>query len=119
MIVEDEADHIQVESPALPVRIYVGHGVSGPLGMAVTVSVRPERVALSRTQPAQDHNWAAGTLTNLAYMGGYTLVHLELDAGRKVVANISSLALSALGALEQDSRLFISWSADSGVVLIK
>jgi putrescine transport system ATP-binding protein len=118
-IVEDEADHVVIESPALPARIYVGHGVSGTIGMGVTVSVRPERVTLSREQPAQDHNWAAGAMTHLAYMGGYTLVHLVLDSGRKVVANISSLALAALGPLEDDARLFISWSAGSGVVLVK
>jgi putrescine transport system ATP-binding protein len=119
VIVEDEADHVYIESPALPARIYVGHGVSGTIGMGVAVSVRPERVALSRTQPEQNYNWAPATLTNLAYMGGYTLVHLVLDSGRKVVANVSSLALSELGPLEAESRLFISWSAGSGVVLVK
>jgi putrescine transport system ATP-binding protein len=119
VIVEDEADHVCIESPVLPSKIFVSHGISGTLGMNVTVSVRPERVAVSRTQPAQSHNWAAGTVTNLAYMGGYTLVHLALDSGRKVVANVSSLALSELGEVEADTRVFVSWSAGSGVVLVK
>ncbi|CAM2145685.1 putrescine ABC transporter ATP binding subunit [Pararobbsia alpina] len=118
-IVEDEADHVCIDSPALPAKIYVSHGISGTIGMGVTVSVRPERVAVSRTQPAQNANWAAGTVKNLAYMGGYTLVHLVLDSGRKVVANVSSLALSELGEVDTDSRIYVSWSAGSGVVLVK
>ncbi|RKP54715.1 ABC transporter ATP-binding protein [Pararobbsia silviterrae] len=118
-IVEDEADHVHIESAALPSRIYVSHGISGTLGMNVSVSVRPERVAVSRTQPNQPYNWAAGTVTNLAYMGGYTLVHVVLDSGHKVVANVASLALSELGEVDADARIYVSWSAGSGVVLVK
>lgn len=39
--VEDEPDHVFIESPDLPCRLYVNHGITGPLGMPVTVSVRP------------------------------------------------------------------------------
>ncbi|HTJ94895.1 MAG TPA: polyamine ABC transporter ATP-binding protein, partial [Pararobbsia sp.] len=109
VIVEDEADHVCIDSPVLPAKIYVSHGISGTIGMGVAVSVRPERVAISRTQPGQDYNWAVGTVTNLAYMGGYTLVHLVLESGRKVVANVSSLALSELGEINADSRIYVSW----------
>jgi putrescine transport system ATP-binding protein len=119
VIVEDEADHVCIDSPVLPAKIYVSHGISGTIGMGVAVSVRPERVAISRTQPGQDYNWAVGTVTNLAYMGGYTLVHLVLESGRKVVANVSSLALSELGEINADSRIYVWWSAGSGVVLVK
>uniref|UniRef100_UPI002AB6B4A1 ABC transporter ATP-binding protein n=3 Tax=Paraburkholderia bannensis TaxID=765414 RepID=UPI002AB6B4A1 len=39
-VVEDEPDHIFVESEDLETRMYVSHGVTGPLGMPVGISVR-------------------------------------------------------------------------------
>ncbi len=41
VVVEDEPDHVFVESTELPVRLYVNHGITGPLGMPVTISVPP------------------------------------------------------------------------------
>ncbi|WP_420984120.1 ABC transporter ATP-binding protein, partial [Burkholderia contaminans] len=38
-VVEDEPDHIFVESDDLEARMYVSHGVTGPLGMPVGISV--------------------------------------------------------------------------------
>lgn len=58
-VVEDEPDHIFVESAELPVRLYVSHGITGPLGMPVTISVRPERIALTRKPPEGAFNWGA------------------------------------------------------------
>lgn len=59
-VIEDEPDHIFVESPDLPVRLYVSHGITGPLGMPVTISVRPERIALTRKPPEGTYNWGRG-----------------------------------------------------------
>ncbi|MPU77754.1 ABC transporter ATP-binding protein, partial [Escherichia coli] len=83
--VEDEPDHVYIESPELPSRLYVSHGISGPLGMPVTVSVRPERIALTRKPPEGAFNWARGKISNVAYMGGYSLYHVKLDAGKTVI----------------------------------
>ncbi len=118
-IVEDEADHIFVHSPELPKPLYVSHGVTGQLDMEVMISVRPERVAVTRQAPAQDYNWARGKVDNIAYRGGYTLYHVVLDSGKMVVANVSSLALTEMQAPTYDDEVFISWSPESGVVLTK
>ncbi|WP_172695726.1 ABC transporter ATP-binding protein, partial [Escherichia coli] len=62
-IVVDEPDHVAIESPELSRPLYVSHGVSEPLGMDVHVSIRPERMVLSREQPAGDYNWAHGMVS--------------------------------------------------------
>ncbi len=95
-VVEDEPDHVFIESPDLPCRMYVSHGITGPLGMPVTVSVRPERIALTRKPPEGAFNWAQGVVANIAYMGGYSLYHVRLDSGKTVIANATSLALSEI-----------------------
>jgi len=116
-VVEDEPDHVFVESAELPVRLYVSHGITGPLGMPVTISVRPERIALTRKPPEGAFNWGRGKITNIAYMGGYTLYHVTLESGKTVVANLSSLALGELDSPTFDDEVYVRWSASAGVVL--
>ncbi|RQR56895.1 polyamine ABC transporter ATP-binding protein [Burkholderia sp. Bp9126] len=115
--VEDEPDHVFIESPDLSSRLYVNHGITGPLGMPVTVSVRPERIALTRKPPEGAFNWAHGRITNVAYMGGYSLYHVKLDAGKTVIANVSSLAISELETPALGDEIYVRWSASAGVVL--
>ena len=116
-VVEDEPDHVFVESKDLPSRLYVNHGITGPLGMPVTISVRPERIALTRKPPEGAYNWGRGTIANIAYMGGYTLYHVKLDSGKVVVANLSSLTIGELESPTWDDEVYVRWSASAGVVL--
>ncbi|WP_028225162.1 ABC transporter ATP-binding protein [Paraburkholderia ferrariae] len=116
-VVEDEPDHVYVESPDLSVRLYVSHGISGPLGMPVTISVRPERIALTRKPPEGAFNWGHGVVMNVAYMGGYSLYHVKLDSGKTVVANVSSLAISEIDSPAWGDEVYVRWSASAGVVL--
>ncbi|MDG0023154.1 polyamine ABC transporter ATP-binding protein [Trinickia sp. Y13] len=116
-VVEDEPDHVFVETAQLPCRLYVNHGITGPLGMPVTISVRPERIALTRKPPEGAFNWGRGTVSNIAYMGGYSLYHVELDSGKTVVANVSSLALTEIDSPTWGDEIYVRWSASAGVVL--
>ncbi|MFC5431453.1 ABC transporter ATP-binding protein [Paraburkholderia denitrificans] len=116
-VVEDEPDHIFVESEDLETRMYVSHGITGPLGMPVGISVRPERVRVTREKPASQHNWARGVVTNVAYMGSYSLYHVRLPGGKVVVSNLSSSHLTSDDAPVWNDDVYVSWSPASGVVL--
>jgi putrescine transport system ATP-binding protein len=115
--VEDEPDHVFIETPDLSCRLYVSHGITGPLGMPVTISVRPERIALTRKPPEGAYNWGKGVVTNIAYMGGYSLYHVKLDAGKTVIANVTSLALTEIDPPTWGDEVYVRWSASAGVVL--
>jgi putrescine transport system ATP-binding protein len=61
---------------------YVGHGITGTEGMAVTVALRPEKIHLSRAQaPADDFNTRVGTIKEMSYFGSFTVFHLQLASG--------------------------------------
>ena len=115
--VEDEPDYVFIETPDLPCRLYVSHGITGPLGMPVTISVRPERIALTRKPPEGAYNWGKGVVTNIAYMGGYSLYHVKLDGGKTVIANVTSLALTEIDPPAWGDEVYVRWSASAGVVL--
>lgn len=115
--VEDEPDHVFIETPDLTCHLHVNHGITGPLGMPVTISVRPERVALTRKPPEGAYNWGRGVVTNIAYMGGYSLYHVKLDGGKTVIANVTSLALTEIDPPSWGDEVYVRWSASAGVVL--
>ncbi|MGA7779852.1 MAG: polyamine ABC transporter ATP-binding protein [Paraburkholderia sp.] len=116
-VVADEPDHIFVESDDLESPIYVSHGVTGPLGMPVGISVRPERIHVSREKPTVPHNWARGMVSDVAYMGSYSLFHVRLPGGKVVVSHLSSHELLGENAPAWNDDVYISWSSASGVVI--
>lgn len=117
VIVEEAPDHIVLESPDLPQRFYLSHGVSEPLGMQVTVSVRPERVAVVREQPAGADNWARGAVHHVAYMGSHTLYQVRLESGKMVEASLPSMVLAGGGGASVGEEVYLRWAADSATLL--
>ncbi len=121
-VVEDESDHVSIETTDLARPIYISHGITGPRGMEVAVSVRPERIQLSRRAPTDEHgeaayNWSAGTVAQTAYLGAFTLCHVTTPSGKTIVANVPSLELSRLGEPEIGEPVFVAWGPSAGVVL--
>jgi putrescine transport system ATP-binding protein len=116
-IVVDEPDHVAIESDALARPLYVSHGVSEPLGMEVHVSIRPERIIVSRVAPEGKSNWAHGMVTHMAWMGSYALYQIRLDSGKVVEASVPSAMLAQIEAAGVDDEVFVSWDADSATVL--
>ena len=116
-IVVDEPDHIAIESDELARPLYVSHGVSEPLGMEVHVSIRPERVVVSREQPAGESNWAHGMVSHMAWLGRYALYQIRLDSGKVIEASVPSMRLAQTDAPGIDDEIYVSWDSDSATVL--
>ncbi|MDQ1762832.1 polyamine ABC transporter ATP-binding protein [Achromobacter xylosoxidans] len=116
-IVVDEPDHVAIECGELTRPLFVNHGVSEPLGMEVHVSIRPERLVVSREQPDAEYNWAHGMVSHMAWMGSYALYQIRLDSGKTVEASVPSQLLAQMDAPGIDEEIFVSWDADSATVL--
>ncbi|NLY33145.1 MAG: polyamine ABC transporter ATP-binding protein [Alcaligenaceae bacterium] len=116
-IVVDEPDHVLIESAELMRPMYVNHGVSEPLGMAVYVSIRPEQIRVLREQPEDETNVGHGMVTHLAWMGSYALYQIRLDSGKIIEASVPSIKLTQEDAPGVDDEVYITWGPDSGTVL--
>ena len=82
-LAEDEPDHVIVDTPQG--KFLVGHGITGTLGMDISIGVRPEKIALSSEQPVDAvSNAFQGTIVNSGYYGSFSVYHLELAGGKKV-----------------------------------
>ena len=55
-------------------------------------------------------------MTDIAYMGSYSLYHVRLPSGKTVVSNLSPHLMNDNAPVWNDD-VFVSWSPASGVVL--
>ncbi|WP_432698055.1 polyamine ABC transporter ATP-binding protein [Marinobacterium sp. YM272] len=116
-IVADEPDHAIIQSAGLSQPIYVGYGVSTSAeSRHVWLAVRPEKTLLSREKPEGEYNWAAGVIDDIAYLGGLSVFYVRLESGQIVQCCMTNRERRGVHP-QWDDKVYISWEADSGVVL--
>jgi len=116
-IVEDEADHVIIESPELGVPIYIGHGLSAAPDAVVWTAVRPEKIHLTREQPESKYNAAPGVIKEIAYMGDMSIYMVELQSGKRVRVSQPNTFRQTEDRLTWEERVWASWHESSAVVV--
>jgi putrescine transport system ATP-binding protein len=120
----DQPDHVVVASPEC--RHFISHGITGTLGMAVHVAVRPEKMTVQLMPPRDDerespeqigYNVVQGVIEDLAYLGRLTTYHVRLDGGSVVKVTQTNSARHAQAPLTWGSRVYVWWCGSDVVVL--
>ena len=116
-IVEDEADHVLIESEEAGCPLYIDHGVSAAPGARVWVAVRPEKLAMSRETPGHEYNRIEAVVDEIAYMGGLSIYHLHTGTGKKLRITQPNQVRAAADRPTWKDRVYASWHPSSAVVL--
>jgi putrescine transport system ATP-binding protein len=111
----DEPDHVIIDSADC--RHYVGHGITGTLGMAVTVALRPEKMHLSRHAPADPFNTVSGRVQEIAYLGSFTVFHLLLASGALLKVSMANVQRHRDEEYARGDTVWAHWSRSAHVVL--
>ncbi|HSV69214.1 MAG TPA: polyamine ABC transporter ATP-binding protein [Methylibium sp.] len=117
-LVEDQPDHVVVRCNDCS--HWVGHGITGTEGMAVSVAVRPEKIRLGREASGGEHaphNRVQGTVKDLSYFGSFTVYHLALPSGQVIKISQSNVDRHRGDALTWGDTAWASWTPGSQVVL--
>ncbi|TDY33588.1 polyamine ABC transporter ATP-binding protein [Janthinobacterium sp. 75] len=123
-ITQDEPDHVVIATP--DGEHYVSHGITGNLGMDVSVAVRPEKIGIQieppaleeRASPAEHgYNCAQGVIVAMAYFGNETSYHVRLDSGTVVKVSRTNAARHDVSRLEREQRVWVWWDGADIVVL--
>ena len=114
---EDEKDYVTIRTPGLDAPIYVGHGITGFDGMKVAFAIRPEKLNISKEEPAQKYNRAQGIIEEIAYFGSHSVYHVRLTSGVKVLCNFVNMKRWASENFTWNDAVWLSWDDNSGVVL--
>ncbi|GAB5375680.1 MAG: ABC transporter ATP-binding protein [Acuticoccus sp.] len=83
------------------------------------VAVRPEKIAIAplADDPAPAPNTIAGTISDYAYLGEYTLYRVETAAGERVEATVLNSRRADVAPLTWDDAVVLTWDADDAVFL--
>ena len=111
----DERDHCTVT--CADCTHDVGHGVTGHAGMAVTVALRPEKITLSRDEPAGPHNRVSATVKEISYFGSYTVFQLALPSGAMLKVSCANTERHAEHPVTWGDTVWARWTDTAQVVL--
>jgi putrescine transport system ATP-binding protein len=114
-LVVDEPDHCMIDTPQG--RFYVGHGITGTIGMDVSVALRPEKIGMQADAPTDaSSNAFRGTVVDSGYYGSFSVYRVDLAAGKRI-----QVAITHSGRHDElfrrEEPVWITCSAESLVVL--
>jgi len=114
----DQADHCLIG--CADCRHYVGHGITGTEGMAVTVALRPEKITLGKDEPAGERggfNQVQGTVKEMSYFGSFTVFHLQLASGARLKVSMANTQRHRDEDITWGDSVWAHWSESAHVVL--
>jgi putrescine transport system ATP-binding protein len=129
-LVEDEPDFVRIRCEDVGTVVYVSHGISSPPDAKVWVAVRPEKINISRRPPApaegvhqsgagQGENVVRGTVKEIAYMGDMSIYLVQAESGKSIRVTIPNVARHNDDRITWDETVYLSWHAESPVVLTR
>ena len=116
-VIEDEPDSVRIHSKEAGGELYVDHGISCAPNQKVFVALRPEKIKVSRRKPDQDVNCIVGTIEEIAYMGSMSVFRIRLPSGKEVRVTQPNFARNMGERFTWEDQVYLSWNADSSVVL--
>jgi len=114
----DEAERCEVTTPEGV--LHVGHGVTGAVGMALSVAVRPEKIHIAKTRPmGVMQNLFTGTVREIAYLGSYSTYVIDMPNGHriKVTGTNATREGGVAGDITWGDAVFFWWDGAAPVVL--
>jgi putrescine transport system ATP-binding protein len=99
--------HVKHEQPLTP-------------GDTVWIALRPEKVRISLDSPAsKDENCLAGQVWDIGYLGDVSIYKVRADNGMMMKAAVSNMTRLVERPIGWDERVWVSWTPDAGMVLVR
>ena len=86
-----------------------------PVGSAVAVAVRPEKIVLA-TDPLNDANRLAGNVESVSFRGEASTYRIALPTGKIVRVTQTNRDRAGAGIAERQ-KVWLGWSARAAMVL--
>jgi len=117
---KDEVDHVTVDTDVG--NFYIDHGLSVKAGSKVWIALRPEKLKVSKTAPAEEGpNQIRGMVDDFGYLGGITIYKVRLENGQMIDVTQSNQIRpkERTHMITWDEEVFLSWDPSSAVVLTR
>jgi putrescine transport system ATP-binding protein len=129
-LIEDEPDFVRIACEDVGTVVYVNHGISSPPDAKVWVAVRPEKINIGRRPPAPPEgvhqsgtgageNVVRGIVKEIAYMGDMSIYLVQAESGKSIRVTIPNIARHNEDRITWEETVYLSWDAESPVVLTR
>ncbi len=118
-LIEDLPDRVRIESDELGGVVYVDHGISSAPGATVWAAIRPEKINILRTPPADtSENCVKGVVKEIAYMGDVSIYLVRIETGKTVRVTLPNVErLSDDERILWDETVWLTWHSSSPVIV--
>jgi putrescine transport system ATP-binding protein len=82
-----------------------------------SLAIRPEKIVISKEQPADAANMVEGTVDDIAYIGNLSTYYVRLDDGHIIKAQEANRRRIANREITWEDRVWLSWRAGAGIIL--
>ncbi|MBU1293988.1 MAG: ABC transporter ATP-binding protein [Gammaproteobacteria bacterium] len=117
-VIDDERDSTSMRSADIDGLLQVDHGISCAPNQDVSVAIRPEKIRISREPIDLEVNATTGVISDVAYMGSQSIFKVRLNSGKEIRITQPNVSREMGNRLTWEDRVFLSWDADSCVVLV-
>ncbi|MGO2513137.1 ABC transporter ATP-binding protein [Marinomonas polaris] len=117
-VIDDERDTTSMRSADIDGLLQVDHGISCAPNQDVSVAIRPEKIRISREPIDLEVNATTGVISDVAYMGSQSIFKVRLNSGKEIRITQPNVSREMGNRLTWEDRVFLSWDADSCVVLL-
>lgn len=113
VVLEDHADYAVIELPELENKVRIDHGLGGRAEQNLWISIRPEDIDVHKEQPAEEggFNWEKGIIKEIAYLGSFTIYHIQLANGRVIKSQVPApyWYVRNITPPTWDETVYVSW----------
>lgn len=116
ILADDQPDHCVIGCDD-GLQVYVGHGITGTLGMKLSVAIRPEKIRLTKNFGAAGHNRVRGRIREIAYLGDVSVYHVQLPSGRVLTVTSPNVERNVDRPFTWEDEVELYWDEYASVVL--
>lgn len=117
-LISRESDHADVDVAAFGAVRVPSDRVGGGLGKQICVAVRPEKLRISKTPPADDAFTLAGVVESTAYLGERSHLQIRVEGLDDPLSVSTQNGIAAAETrLDEGQAVWIRWNNESLIVL--
>lgn len=118
VVVETHQDHSVIRNDENDCMIYVSPASNAAVDSLAHVSVRPEKILISKEPFDVEYNTLTGVVDEIAYWGDVSMYHIQLASKQIIQVMVPNLLRGADRPITWNDKVYLHWKPQNGVLLV-
>lgn len=118
VVIEAHQNHSVIRDDENNCTIYVSPASSAAVDSLAHVSIRPEKILISKEPFDVDYNILSGIVDEIAYWGDVSMYHIQLASKQIVQVMVPNLLRGADRPITWNDKVYLHWKPQNGVLLV-